>query len=65
MSSWFERIINVERWQIAWNSVAALYTLQLTSDTLNDLPVTHSISDTDSNSVFQHNLNQYEKSQDK
>jgi len=65
MSNWFERMIDFERWQAAWDSVAALYTLQLTSDTLNDLPATHSIPDTDSNSIFRHNLNQYEKSQDK
>jgi hypothetical protein len=58
-------MIDVERWQIAWNSVAALYTLQLTSDTLSDLPATRSISATESNSVFRHNLNQYEKIQDK
>ncbi len=65
MSNWFEGLIDVDRWKAAWNSVAALYAIQLTSDTFNGLPVTHSTSNAESDSTVRQKLDEYEKPKDK
>ena len=61
--NWFERMIDTQRWKTAWNCVAALYAIELTTTSLNDLSVTHSTSSKEYDSIGRQNLDEYEKLQ--
>ncbi len=52
MASWFERVIDTERWTTAFNCVTELYAVPVTPNTLDGSDVMHSSTDHEYGSIF-------------
>ncbi len=64
MASWFERIIDTERWTTAWNRVSELYVLPLTSNAFNGSATTQSHTDLDYDPKFFLKFDEYKMLQE-